>query len=191
MKRTAIQRKTPLKPKTRLSTRKSAKKRSQSKTGGNKKLSGKGYKPPAWFNRIKLTYSEHGNTTAQKRLWRVITDTYRKEEWEMYGPFCPVCGQSLPDWRDGQMLHWFRYSLCNSWLKWERRNMIFGCRDCNLKDDEITNWKISELLRLRYGEDILLWIEQENLRLQQARLKIETWHIVDYVARLRPDLVKD
>lgn len=149
------------------------------------------YEPPKWFKRIKLTYSEHGNTTAQKRLWRVVTNTYRKEEWETYGENCPICGIHLPSWKDGQMLHWFRYSLCNNWLKWERKNMVFGCAGCNKKDDSITAWKIGEILKMRYGDDNLLWIEKENLRLQKQKTKIETWHIVDYVARMRPDLVQE
>lgn len=67
--------------------------------------------------------------------------------------------------------------------------MVFGCAGCNKKDDSITAHKIGEVLKLRYGDDILLWVEQENLRLQKQKHKIEEWHIVDYVEKMRPDLV--
>lgn len=153
------------------------------------KASEKGYKAPKWF--MSIGYGAHGHSPATKRLWRVVTDTYREEEWKKYGPNCPICYTPLPDWRDGQMLHWLRYASCNSWLKWEHKNMLFGCAGCNKNDTAITQWKMGKVLKWRYGEDVLLWIEQENTRLHKLKIKIEVWHIVDYVARLRPDLVQE
>jgi hypothetical protein len=154
-----------------------------------KKASEKGYKPPKWFNAIKT--GAHGKTPAQKRLWKVVSDTYRKEDFEKYGAHCPCCGIHFERWQDGQLGHWYRYSLCNGWLKYSRENLALICSGCNKKDDSITNWKLGETLKMRYGEDVLLWIELENKRAENRGIKQEVWMCVDYVARLRPDLVKE
>lgn len=165
------------------------KKRAMGRLGANKRKSkdlSKGYKPPKWFTRIKP--GGHGNTPAQKRLWRVVSETYRQEDIDRWGAFCPCCGKPFETYHDAQLGHWLRYSLCNSWMKFERVNLAAICPGCNYLDDAITLQKLGEALRLRYGEDTLLFIEQENLRMRGK--KIETWAIVDYVARLRPDLVE-
>lgn len=172
-----LQRKTPLKAKKGLSrTRKAVRRR---------KLASKGYKPPQWFNAIKP--GSHGSTPAQKRLWRVVSETYRKEDWENYGHHCPCCGKHLAHWSEGQLGHWLRYSLCNSFFKYERRNLALICAGCNMKDDAITLKKLGETLQLRHGADILDWIEITNK--DYTGQKQEVWMCVDYAAKVAPDLV--
>lgn len=133
----------------------------------------------------------HGNSPAQKRIWRVVSETYRQQDWEEFGPYCPCCGVYLESWRDGQLGHWLRYSLCNSWFKYCRENLALICAGCNMKDDALTLYKLSETLKFRYGEDVLLYIETQNNSIENRGKKIEVWMAVDYVARLRPDLVVD
>lgn len=129
----------------------------------------------------------HGQSPAQKRLWRVVSETYRQQDFEMFGPRCPCCGVKFESWRDGQLGHWLRYSLCNGWMKVERRNLGLICQPCNYKDDAITLKKLGEALQYRYGSEVLEWIDAENQRHRGKRM--EEWMIVDFVARLRPDLI--
>lgn len=129
----------------------------------------------------------HGNTPAQKRLWRVVSEKYRQDDWNTYGPHCAVCGAFLETWEHGQLGHFHRYSLCNGWFKYERRNMAMICAGCNMNDGGLTSFKFAEALRIRYGEDIILWIEQENQRHRGE--KLEDWMIVDYAATVDPSRV--
>lgn len=154
---------------------------------GKQKASNKGYKPPQWFNSIKP--GAHGKSLAQKRLWRVISETYREYDYNTFGPNCPCCGIYLERWQDGQLGHWQRYSLCNGWFKYERRNLALICAGCNMSDDAITLWKLGETLKMRYGEDILLWIEQENKASHNKGVKQEVWMCVDYASRVAPHRV--
>jgi hypothetical protein len=94
----------------------------------------------------------------------------------------------MDSWRDAQLGHWLRYSLCNAWYKYERINLLSICPSCNLRDDAITLRKMGEELERRHGKETLFVIEMENQR--AAGVKLELWSIVDYVARLRPDLVE-
>ncbi len=146
------------------------------------------YVAPKWFKSIKP--GSHGKTTHQKRLWRVISETYREQDWNNYGPHCPCCGIYLNSWKDGQLGHWLRYSLCNGWMKYERANLALICSGCNVSDDAITLHKLGETLRIRYGDDILQWIEEENERPENRGVKQELWMCVDYAARIAPHLLK-
>jgi hypothetical protein len=182
-----LTRKTPLrakKPIRCLRSTKAKKPRLKSKIDGNKTKS-KGYQIPKWFLAIKP--GAHGNTPTQKRLWRVVSETYRAEDFA-YSPYCPCCGHKFTTWQEGQLGHWLRYSLCKGWMKVERVNLQLICAPCNYKDDAITLKKLGEYLQLRYGRNVLDYIEHTNN--QAKSLKLEDWQIVDYVARLRPDLVQ-
>lgn len=152
-----------------------------------RKVVNKGYKPPKWFNKIPL--GSHGQTPAQKRYWWVVSQTYREQDYKKYGPNCPGCGQHIPDWKYGHLGHWLRYSLCNSLMKWERKNLLLICPGCNYKDDAITLRRMGEELQRRHGDNVLTWIENSNLGFRGR--KIELWEIVENVAKLRPDLVYD
>lgn len=148
------------------------------------KKSKKGYKPPKWFMAIKP--GSHGNTPTQKRVWRVVSETYRKDDFGIC-QFCPCCGHKFETWEEGQLGHWLRYSLCKGWMKYERTNLALICAGCNMKDDAITLKKLGEHLQMLYGEDVLDYIDITNRKAKPV--KMEDWQLVDYVAKLRPDLV--
>lgn len=132
----------------------------------------------------------HGQTPAQKRLWRVVSETYREADFNEYGAYCPCCGQPFESWRDGQLGHWLRYSLCNSWMKFCRQNLALICAGCNTKDDAITLRRLGETLELRHGADTLLWIEKENQRIEYRGQRMEDWMCVDYASKIAPQLVR-
>lgn len=147
----------------------------------------KGYKPPKWFT--ALPYGSHGSTPTQKRFWWVISQTYREEDFKRYKGRCVSCGKKLIDWRDGDLAHFKKYSVCNSWFKFERKNLALSCKGCNQRDDGMTGFRFGEELKRRHGDDIIEWIERENQK--HSGQKMHDWEIVDKVAALRPDLVYD
>lgn len=151
------------------------------------KVVNKGYKPPKWFNAIP--YGSHGSTPAQKRYWWVISQTYRQQDWETYGGRCVSCGQVLEDWKYGDLAHFKKYSVCNSWFKYQRENLALSCKGCNARDDGVVGYRFGEELKRRYHDGIIDWIEKTNQTFSGQ--KIETWELVDKVRQLRPDLVYD
>lgn len=150
-----------------------------------RKVKNKGYKVPSWFRSIKP--GAHGQSPSQKRLWRIVSETYRQEDAKKYGTKCPICFVEMGSWRGGQLGHWLRYSLCNSFFKYCRENLALICAGCNYKDDAVTLKRLGEVLEYRHGEDILLWIEQEN-QVFRGR-KMEEWAIVDYAKKVNPKIV--
>lgn len=151
------------------------------------KIAMKGYKAPRWFRSIKA--GSHGSTPAQKKLWRVVSETYRQQDWKK-DPRCRTCSTSLASWQDGQCGHYKAFTLCNGWFKYERKNLALQCSTCNAnfhKDNAIGGY-LSDYLKKTYGKNILKWIDTENQKHRGE--KIKEWEIVDYVARMRPDLIK-
>ena len=146
----------------------------------------KGYTTPHWFNAIKP--GSHGATPAQKRYWRVVSETYRKEDFETYGK-CVSCGGRFERWEDGQLGHYKAWSVCHSWFKYERKNLALQCGGCNRRSDGPTNDAFRQELQRRWGDDIANWINTENEKYRGE--KMEEWQIVHRVATLRPDLVVD
>ena len=150
-----------------------------------KKLPNKGYQEPKWFKAIKP--GAHGQTPAQKRLWRVVSEKYRQDDVRDYGAYCGACGAKMSDWSDLQLGHWLRWSLCKGWMKYERMNLVSICAGCNMKDDAITLKRIGQALERRHGEGILEHIELKNNMMPPT--KLETWALVDYAAKIDPDRV--
>jgi len=150
------------------------------------KSSKKGYKAPKWFTSIKA--GSHGNNPAQKKHWRVVSETYRKEDFEKYHGKCVSCETRLERWEDGQLAHFKAWSVCNSWFKYERKNLALSCPNCNRLSDGVVGLKFAQELQRRHGEDILFWIERENLKYRN--IKMEVWEHVAAVEKLRPDLIK-
>ena len=68
--------------------------------------------------------------------------------------------------------------------------MLLICKGCNKTDSAIIQRKMGQELQRRHGEDVLDWIERENHKPEYRGQKIEAWMYVEYVAHLRPDLVK-
>jgi len=186
MKRTALKRKTPLKPRKPLRGAKHPLGASKpKKTAISTKTTKKGYKCPKWFSSIKA--GSHGNTPAQKKHWRVVSETYRKEDFDKYHGKCVSCETRLERWEDGQLAHFKAWSVCNSWFKYERKNLALSCPNCNRLSDGMVGLKFARELQKRHGENILDWIDRENLKYRS--IKMEVWEHVDKVAKLRPDLV--
>lgn len=149
------------------------------------KVPNNGYKVPKWFKSIKP--GAHGSTPSQKRVWRVVSETYKKQDWEKHGHYCPLCTRHIPDWKTGNLSHFKRYSLCNSFFKYSRINTCLTCAGCNLLDDGPMYVALAFVLQQRHGEDVLEQIDTQNGTFRGQ--KMQEWELVDYVARLRPDLV--
>lgn len=155
------------------------------KTVNTTKTTKKGYKPPKWFTSIKP--GSHGSTPAQKKLWRLVSETYRKEDFEKYGGKCVSCPTRLERWEDGQLAHYKAWSVCNSWFKYERKNLALSCPNCNRLSDGVIGHNFAEELKRRHGKNIHTWIETENLKYRGQ--KLEVWALVDKAAKLHPDLI--
>lgn len=140
----------------------------------------KGYKPPKWFTSLKP--GSHGNTPAQKKYWKVVSDTYRKEDFERYGGKCVSCPTRLERWEDGQLAHYKAWSVCNSFFKYERKNLALSCPNCNRLSDGIVGHNFGEELKRRHGDKILDWIQSENEKYRGQ--KMEVWEIVERVTEL-------
>lgn len=173
---------TPLRAKSSLRT----KKRSKGQIDTNKKVLNKGYKTPKWFNKLKQ--GSHGATPAQKKYWKVVSDTYRKEDFEKYGGKCVTCRTRLERWEDGQLAHYRAWSVCHGFFKYERKNLALSCPNCNRLNDGVIGTRFGKELKRRHGEHILDWIETENEKHRGE--KMEVWEIVNRVEQLRPDLIE-
>lgn len=161
-------RKTPLKQK---SSKKRVVHKSRTKTV---------YKPPAWFTKIKP--GSHGNTPTQKRFWRVISCFVRQRDFIEQKGCCVSCDTTLQRWQDGDAAHFKRFSVCNSYFKFNPDNVALSCKNCNRNDDGVVGHAFGEELKRRYGRDHLDWIEEENLKYKG--IKLETHKIVEEVERL-------
>jgi len=174
---------TPFKAKTPLRASKINPKPIKAKKAS--KSPNKGYEVPKWFSRLKP--GSHGSTPTQKKFWKVLSDTYRKADWEEYGT-CVSCHKHIEHWQDGDLAHFKRYSLCNSWFKFQRENMALSCKNCNRNDDGVVGHSFGEELKRRHHKGILEWIEATNLSFKGQQM--QQWEIVETVARIRPDLVE-
>lgn len=156
------------------------------KTTTSTKTPKKGYQVPKWFKSLPL--GSHGSSPAQKKYWKVVSDTYRKEDFEKYGGKCVSCETTLERWQDGQLAHFKAWSVCNSWFKFERKNLALSCPNCNRLSDGMVGLKFAQELQRRHGDDILEWIETENLKYRGQKLEVS--ECVDKLSQLRPDLVR-
>lgn len=172
MRRTAIRRRSPTKrviDKTRVLNR--------------------GYKTPAWFNDIKP--GSHGNTPVQKRFWRAVSEHVRQRDFALYGK-CVSCNTRFERWQDSQAGHWLPFSLCNAWYKFDPQNIAAQCSSCNTslhRSGAHVGHAMGEELKRRHGDNILntILLNNEKYRGQQ----MQTWEIVEKVAKLAPHLVHD
>jgi hypothetical protein len=167
-------------------TRLQAKTLSNKQKGTSKsKTIQKGYQVPKWFK--SLPTGSHGNTPAQKKYWKVVSDYVRERDWKKYG-YCVSCKTKILDWKTGDAAHFKRYSVCNSYFKFHPDNIALSCKNCNRNDDGVVGHAFGEELIKRYGKRHLLWIEETNLSFKGQKMK--TWQIVEKVEKLRPDLIK-
>ena len=181
MKKTALKRKTPLKTNIGLGRTKTPLKHGKpAKRIKGTVLPSKGYIVPKWFKSLKL--GSHGNTPAQKKYWGVVSETYRKEDFEKYHGKCVSCPTVLERWQDGQLAHYKAWSVCNSWFKYERKNLALSCPNCNRLSDGNIGHAFGEELKRRHGKNHLNWIETENLKYRGQ--KMEVWQIVEATEKL-------
>jgi len=150
-----------------------------------KKLPNKGYKCPKWF--MAIPYGSHGSTPTQKRYWWVVSQTYREDDFKKYHGRCVSCKKKLDDWKDGDLAHFKKYSVCHSWFKFQRENLALSCKGCNQRDDGMVGHAFGEELKRRHHGKIVEWIEKTNECFRGQ--KMQEWEIVQKVADLRPDLV--
>lgn len=154
--------------------RKSLKKRKVDKSR-TKKV----YRPPAWFSKIKQ--GSHGNNSAQKKYWRVMSCFVRQRDHNKYKK-CVSCPTVYGHWMDYDAAHFKRYSVCNSYFKFHPLNLAASCKNCNRLDDGVVGHAFGEELKRRYGPDHLNWIEEENLKYRG--MKLETHKIVEEIEKL-------
>lgn len=173
MKRTALRRKSPTKRFKRVSPT-------------------KGYKPPEWFMEIKP--GGHGNTPAQKRLWRIVSEYVRERDFLKYGK-CVSCDHRFTHWKQGHAGHWLPYSVSHSWFKYDLTNIALQCESCNMgimRSGAHIGHRMGEELKRRYGDDVLTRIIKENESYRGQ--KMEVWQIVakvEELVRLSTSFVKD
>jgi hypothetical protein len=186
MKRTSLARKTPLKASKGFSKAKSSLSR---KKPAKRKNSPSKTKPidrtpiPKWFQSIKP--GAHGNTPTQKRYWKLISDFVRQRDFNKYNGKCVSCKIHLQHWKDGDAAHFKRYSVCNSYFKFNPANIALSCKGCNRNDDGVVGHHFGKSLEKRYGKDHIDWIEKENKKYQG--MKIENAELI----RLAEKLVED
>lgn len=135
---------------------------------------------------MKIKPGSHGSTPAQKRLWKVCSDTWRKEDWEQ-DPHCRACGVHLESWQEGHLGHFKKFSLCHSWYKFSRENLAIICAFCNYVDDGPTLYAFGNYLCDKYGPNHINRIEIENE--SYRGVKMQEWEIVEKAAEIAPHLV--
>jgi len=143
------------------------------------------YTPPAWF--MALPLGSHGNTPAQKRAWKAISQLVRRTDFEKYGGKCVSCPAILDSWQEGHCGHYKAWSVCHGFFKLEKSNLSLQCPRCNYLSDGPVGHAFGKELERRYGKGHLQWIDEENERHRGE--KMETWQLVELVRKLRPDLV--
>ena len=144
------------------------------------KIASKGFKPPKWY--MAIPTGSHGNTPAQKRYWKVVSDMVRQRDFKKYKGRCVSCPKRLGSWKDGDAGHYKAWSVCNSYFKYELTNLALQCKNCNRASDGEIGHRFGEELKRRYGEHHLLWISEENERWRGV--KMETHEIVERVEKL-------
>jgi len=145
-----------------------------------RKVQNKGYKVPGWFKSIPL--GSHGSNPTQKRYWKVVSNLVRQRDFKKYKGKCVSCFRRLERWEDGQCAHYRRYATCNSYFKWEIKNLALSCSYCNQNEDGVIGYAFGEELKRRYGDKHLDWIEKENKKYHG--MKLEDHEIVSRVEKL-------
>jgi len=145
----------------------------------------KGYQVPKWFKSIKL--GSHGSSPAQKKLWTVVREKYLQEDFIQFQGKCVTCNTRFERWQDSQLAHYRAWSVCNSFFKYERKNLRMSCSNCNRLSDGVIGKRFADALVAQYGEDHLDWIETENLK--YCGQKLEEYILVGMAEKINPLLI--
>lgn len=140
----------------------------------------KGFKVPKWF--MSIPVGSHGSNPVQKRYWKVISNFVRQRDFEKYNGKCVSCSARLERWQDGDAAHFKRYSVCNSYFKYNEKNIALSCKHCNHNDDGVVGYNFGQTLIKRYDKNHIAWIEKENLKWRGV--KLENYEIVERVEKL-------
>ena len=145
----------------------------------------KGYEVPKWFKPIKL--GSHGSSPTQKKLWTVVREKYLQEDFIQFEGKCVTCNTRFERWQDSQLAHYRAWSVCNSFFKYERKNLRMSCSNCNRLSDGVIGKRFADALVAQYGEDHLDWIETENLKYRGQ--KLEEHILVGMAEKINPLLI--
>jgi hypothetical protein len=120
-----------------------------------------------------------------------VSEYVRQRDFHLYGK-CVSCGHHFRHWSEAQAGHWLPYSICHSFYKFDPTfNIHAQCAGCNTglyRSGAHIGHEMGEEMKRRYGADVLDIIKQDNERFRG--MKMDVWAIVDFAARLRPDLAK-
>lgn len=180
--RTKQQAKRATRGSTRLTTL--SKGKSATKLAKTKK---KGYTVPEWFKSIKL--GSHGSSPTQKKLWTVVREKYLQEDFIQFQGKCVTCETRFERWQDAQLAHYKAWSVCNSFFKFERKNLRASCSNCNRLSDGVIGKRFADALIAQYGQDHLDWIETENLKYRGQ--KLEEYILVEMAEKINSALIKE
>ena len=148
--------------------------------GTSKAAIRRGFKSPKWFNAIP--YGSHGSNPTQKRFWKLTSDIVRISDFHKYGGSCVSCSTQFSTYQEGHAGHFKAYGACNSYFKFNRKNIALQCPHCNHIDDGQIGYRFGNELKKRHGDDILDWIMQEDGR--HIGMKMENFEIVPMVEKL-------
>lgn len=121
--------------------------------------------PPKWLKAIPK--GSHGSTDVQKRLWKLTSDVVRIQEWYKYKR-CVSCSKPIARWQDGQCGHFKNYSVCNSYFKFDRRNLALECAYCNSYGGMDAGYQFGKELKRR-GID-LEKLAKDNLKMSGQKM---------------------
>jgi len=144
------------------------------------KTKNKGYQIPAWFKSIPP--GSHGSNPTQKRYWKVVSNLVRQRDFNTYRGKCVSCSTRLGSWQEGQAAHYKAFSICNSYFKFNEKQIALSCAFCNHRADGAIGYAFGEELKRRYGAEHLDWIEKENRKYHGK--KMEDYEIVARVELL-------
>lgn len=117
--------------------------------------------PPKWIGSIPQ--GSHGSTSIQKKLWKVVSDFVRIQHFHLHGSICFGCLEhKILHWKDGQAGHWKSWGASNSYAKYEIRNLLMICANCNNNEDGMIGYRVGEKLVNMYGIDNPEYITEQN-----------------------------
>lgn len=183
LKKTALKRKSGLKSKIGFVSKKTTKK----EIAEYRKTPKKGWKPPSWIKSIPQ--GSHGSTSIQKKYWKVISDLVRIKDFYMFGGYCFGCQQNkINHWKDGQCAHFKSWGASNSYAKFEIRNLLMTCANCNNNENGMIGYRIGEQLQKMYGKKNNEYIEEQNNNYRGV--KMEDMVLVEAIELLLPNFEK-
>ncbi len=128
------------------------------------------WKPPSWVGCIPQ--GSHGNTSMQKKFWKMTSDYVRIKDFNDYGGTCPGCRMfRFHTWKDGDCGHFKSWGASHCYAKYMLINLALICSGCNKNEDGIVGHNFGEELRKRYGSDVKERIEDFNRQNAGARME--------------------